>query len=324
MLEVEDDVDEFGRKQTVIASAVARHETFFSCVQAACYILCFYGVDLAYVQKNVRSQQKKWQKVLTCTLQPLRFCLQSVRVEFLRLAQLTGMLEESCWDALPSDLLPQIHREENKKNNVNMGAGFNPLDSFFPYDPCLLRMLHQPVERYYRAWRGVPGLDDALEGDLELEVEVEGPITSGEMSVSGDLGDVEGTAEMGRSRESSVCSESESEYSPSIHSEVRILGPSIAISMTESLGMGLLEDRENERRRERDTKDSRAQSMVSDCSLDDAHPPHRPFNSSFHSVPSYAQFGQSHPCDPILTHSPVLRSREKWRGGRQTDGGQHH
>ena len=79
------EVDEYGRAQTTIVSAVMRHETFFSCVQAACYILCFHGMEIANVQKKSKSMQKKWQTVLTCTLHPLRFCLQSVRVEFIRL-----------------------------------------------------------------------------------------------------------------------------------------------------------------------------------------------------------------------------------------------
>jgi len=46
-----------------------------------------------------------------------------------------------------------------------MGAGYNPLDSFFPYDPCLLRMLHEPIEGSYRTWHGLPGVDDVDETD---------------------------------------------------------------------------------------------------------------------------------------------------------------
>ena len=48
---------------------------------------------------------------------------------------------------------------------INMGAGYNPLDSFFPYDPCLLRMLHEPIEGSYRTWHGLPGVDDVDETD---------------------------------------------------------------------------------------------------------------------------------------------------------------
>lgn len=38
-------------------------------------------------------------------------------------------------------------------------TSFNPLDSFFPFDPCLLKLAHGMVASYYRSWDGVPGLD---------------------------------------------------------------------------------------------------------------------------------------------------------------------
>lgn len=324
-------------------SAVSRHETFFSCVQAACYILCFYGVEIANIQKNSKNMQKKWQTVLTCTLHPLRFCLQSVRVEFIRLAQHSNMLEESCWDAMPGDVLPNSRGDDStiKKNNVNMGAGFNPLDSFFPYDPCLLRMLYQPIEKYYRSWKGVPGLDDIV--DIEIEVEA-GCTTESAASVSVEHineddhhNSTEARKDEGRhtrSRESSICSDSGSEYSQSMSSSVTPFGASndsgirsptqphsmnvsMSVSMTESVGMGLLEERDEEKR-ERGEKgsergrerylDSRAQSMVSDCSLEDdpnslsvprgghfySHTQSQSLSSSTSGDPpliSYAQFG---------------------------------
>jgi RNA polymerase I specific transcription initiation factor RRN3 len=306
------------------------HETFFSCVQAACYIVCFYGVEAANSQRNVRTTQKKWQKVLTCTLQPLRFCLQSVRVEFLRLAQQVGMLEESSWSALPSDVLQNVQSDPNRKNNgnVNMGAGFNPLDSFFPYDPCLLRMLHQPIEKYYRVWRGVPGLDDMAEVEIEQEAGVlldESRVIEDDVILEMSTDVLMGGSEMGfgshggredvddivRSRSSSVSSDSESEsdVSRSVTSSMHLsfsqaqsrsqsMDVSTAMSMTESVGIGLLEEREKEKVQGRGT-DSRAQSMVSDCSLEEDSntlSPHS-HSRSRHSgalptarVPSFSQF----------------------------------
>ena len=329
----------------MITSAVSMHETFFSCVQAACYIVCFYGVEVANIQRNVRTTQRKWQKVLTCTLQPLRFCLQSVRVEFLRLVQQVGMLEETAWLALPSDVRQNVLSDPSRKNNgnVNMGAGFNPLDSFFPYDPCLLRMLHQPIERYYRVWRGVPGLDDVPEVEIEVEAEVAldesciveddvilevsaDDLTGGLGTGSGQHGDKEGLDDTGRSRGSSVCSdsESESEVSRSMTSSMHLsfseaqsrsqsMDVTTSMSMTESVGIGLLEEREKEKVQGRRT-DSRAQSMVSDCSLeDDPHAlsphslTHSPTHSHSHSsslarsgmstarVPSFSQFSGIQP-----------------------------
>ena len=218
------EVDEFGRLQTVTESVVSRHETFFSCVQAACYVLCFYGVDAAVQQKNVPTARRRWERVVGCRMQPLRYCLQSVRVEFFRLAEHVGLLGPAVWAAIPTDLLPPgMHVEHGAASSssssavaapakpatiprpgagtpawmrprlfssrptnpspysrpgaarrptkgINMGAGYNPLDSFFPYDPCLLRMLHEPIEGAYRTWRGLPGVDDVeVDGHLSQD-----------------------------------------------------------------------------------------------------------------------------------------------------------
>jgi RNA polymerase I specific transcription initiation factor RRN3 len=100
------EVDEFGRLQTATESVVSRHETFFSCVQAACYVLCFYGVDAATQQKHAPAARRRWERVIGSRMQPLRYCLQSVRVEFFRLADHVGLLGPAVWAAIPADLLP--------------------------------------------------------------------------------------------------------------------------------------------------------------------------------------------------------------------------
>ena len=43
------------------------------------------------------------------------------------------------------------------------GSKLNPLDSFFPFDPCLLRAVHMKIDDKYRPWYGVPGLDYDLD-----------------------------------------------------------------------------------------------------------------------------------------------------------------
>jgi len=40
-----------------------------------------------------------------------------------------------------------------------MGTGNNPLETFFPFDPCLLLRIHSKIEDAYRVWRGLPGID---------------------------------------------------------------------------------------------------------------------------------------------------------------------
>lgn len=113
---------------------------------------------------------------------PLRFCLCSVRFEFLRLAKHTGLIRDDVWALIPFDVKNVNGRGEviemESKNDSSItvatpikvpveipgqrskisamagkvlkGIRANPLDSFFPFDPCLLRMLYQSVEASYR------------------------------------------------------------------------------------------------------------------------------------------------------------------------------
>ena len=181
------DRDDFDGK-----SSISRHETFYSCVQAICYMLCFHGVELANIQKNSPELRQQWQNIMTCEHQPLKYCLQSVRLEFLRLVQHVGLFREECWSSLIPELLSQKEDLNNYTNSkiirnplndkwkfntklstsaVKMGSGANPLDSFFPYDPCLLSRLYNIIEKSYRMWRGVPGLDMSSD-DTEIDVDL--------------------------------------------------------------------------------------------------------------------------------------------------------
>jgi hypothetical protein len=195
-------------------------------------------------------------------------------------------------------------------------------------------MLHQPVENYYRVWRGVPGLDDVAEVENEVvldesrivddESTLEMSMMGGDVSMADCIEDGEGDGDvMVRSRGSSVCSESGSEsgesrsLSSSMHHQSHGMDVCMAVSMTEteSLGIGLLAEKEREMEKHRGRGlDSRAQSMVSDCSLEDdrshsislsphghrnvhenVHDVHSPVfralsSSSLPHVPSFSQF----------------------------------
>ena len=180
-----DEVDEYGRIKSQqndsynSQSQRDKHETFFCCVQACCYILCFHGVEMAEIQaSNIR---EKWERVITSRAVPLRFCLTSVRQEFIRLAIHTNLLSEQAWSLVPADI-KNTNQDVSKDSNISSGikikvkvpgrnfissmttdshkgSNENPLDSFFPFDPCLLRMLHESIIDSYRTWYGIPGID---------------------------------------------------------------------------------------------------------------------------------------------------------------------
>lgn len=224
------------RTQNNIISDLARHETFFCCVQVMCYILCFYGVDMAGSIRDDVHKKAMWEQVIGSRLNPLQYCLQSVRLEFCRLVYCVNMFSALVWKRLPTEGLdlededeeesthgnsngnkdssnynddnhtattqesPDSNREDDSvndrptlptpvrvspikvsvgialqkyrnqvpvaqtkivKNNNGpvMGTGNNPLETFFPFDPCLLLRIHTKIEDAYRVWRGLPGID---------------------------------------------------------------------------------------------------------------------------------------------------------------------
>lgn len=164
------DTDEFGRLIGP-ATALVRHETFYLCVQALCYIHCFYGRELtAYMQQESSvNYQDQWQIILTSELEPMKYCLHSVRYEFLKFARNSELINDNTLSKMSMSIevlrnkLKSIISEQQVDIHTTVAKDMqqyqNPLDSFFPFDPCLLMSLNQYVERFYRVWKGVPLLD---------------------------------------------------------------------------------------------------------------------------------------------------------------------
>ena len=157
--------DELGRICNPMTLYFAKHETFYCGFQAICYILCFHGVELAYQQLLSQHLHQDWEQIVASSLEPLKYCLHSIRIEFLKLALQVGILSENIWEKLSPDIIERVSTFNG-----------NPLDSFFPFDPCLLVVLHNTINCNYRRWVGVPGLqvgtsgvldDDARETDSE-------------------------------------------------------------------------------------------------------------------------------------------------------------
>ena len=73
-----------------------KHETFYCAVQACCYIVCYHGISLGTMIRERPEDQGNWELVMCSKYQPLKFCLQSVRVEFLRLAREINMFPSVC------------------------------------------------------------------------------------------------------------------------------------------------------------------------------------------------------------------------------------
>jgi RNA polymerase I-specific transcription initiation factor RRN3 len=184
------------------------HSLFYTVCQAAFYIMSFQGqAAVQFYRKTLEKQNntadvdtmstedeltldaesinlstERWTFLCGHELQPLRFCLESVREEFLHVAHFFGLIEESILKKLVTDAKRQSSGRINKKaasrkictaatlelrrqtggvGGLGQG-GDNPLKSFFPFDPLLLEQSHNYIEPFYKYWDGPVEEDDVL------------------------------------------------------------------------------------------------------------------------------------------------------------------
>jgi len=220
---------------------VSLHSLFYTVSQAAFYIMCFRGKEcIDYYKKakdyynTLRSPEdekishpnddddqyhlyidpklidissSRWDRLCAHHLNPLKFCLESVRGEFLLLSEnfslmdiqlLTKLIIE---DRKMSSILGTKSTKQRKKRRISiqtaatlerrrrvggvggLGKGSNPLDSFFPFDPYLLRRSHVFVDPYYTHWNGSASAeydipqkkdeDDKIVDDVDVLIDIQ-------------------------------------------------------------------------------------------------------------------------------------------------------
>lgn len=215
-------------------SKVVVHSLFYTVCQAAFYIMCFRGREcieyydqavayyatldethddeqiLLYTEPSlIEIGSKRWTRLVSHHLHPLKYCLESVRGEFLLLSDKFDLIDETVLNRLiiedrkmasgtnttasnsarkPASILTAATLEKRRINGGvgGLGRGSNPLDSFFPFDPYLLRRSYAFVDPYYRHWNGGDATHDDDDNDDESAVEQTCSVHDDEISVSDD------------------------------------------------------------------------------------------------------------------------------------------
>lgn len=212
-----------------------RHSLFYTVCQAAFYIMSFRGNEaVEYYKEAVSSEatntsdveadepeypdvesinieNKRWTFLCGHALQPLRFCLESVRSEFLHVAHFYGLIDVEVLSKLVADAKRLSTGKVNKKAASSimtaatlehrrktggvggLGRGSNPLKLFFPFDPLLLRQSHEYIEPLYKYWQGPVEEEDMLVIDeVERDHDPTFDMDDGSLSESdGENGDSE-------------------------------------------------------------------------------------------------------------------------------------
>lgn len=202
----------FSARTANVQDQCETYSLFYTVCQAAFYMMCFRGSEaMQYYRSAVDYHSKnkgedrdpnaevpfadpelvdigptRWAKLCGHELQPLRFCLESVRAEFLHVASVYRLLPAqlleklSAGDSRPSaggramprspTLITTTSLLAKRRTNGGVGGlgrGSNPLDSFFPFDPYLLRHSYRFVEPFYKNWEGSIDEDDVFNDDVE-------------------------------------------------------------------------------------------------------------------------------------------------------------
>ncbi|KAL1187642.1 hypothetical protein V5N11_005036 [Cardamine amara subsp. amara] len=148
------------------------HQIFYSGCQAIMYVLCFRMKSILDVPR-LRSQLAPLESILMHKLNPLMVCLPSVVAEFLRQAKAGGLFIVSDSFIFDDLLESELSRAF---------GGCERLDTFFPFDPCLLKTSNNGyISRNFISWSMVRATyDEDEEDDDDAEVIVNGDEDSDE------------------------------------------------------------------------------------------------------------------------------------------------
>ncbi|XP_074311656.1 uncharacterized protein LOC141647402 [Silene latifolia] len=157
------------------------HRVFYSGCQAILYVLCFRMKSIMEIPHlNSQLSRLPLRLILKSHLEPLKVCLPSIVEEFMNQAEAVNLLDESGTPVF-SDML------ESELSKTFGGA--ERLDSFFPFDPCLLRKCDSYIRPNFVYWSMVrKTYEDEDEGSSDEDVEVIYPDVNGdEFQDEGDL-----------------------------------------------------------------------------------------------------------------------------------------
>ncbi|XP_019179737.1 PREDICTED: RNA polymerase I-specific transcription initiation factor RRN3-like [Ipomoea nil] len=146
------------------------HKDFYAGCQAIMYIICFRrGSIHSLFRIKSHLLRMRIEDILRHSLCPLMVCLPSIVEEFLRVAETT------CLFSFPENNAPI--GSGLLESEVSMAFGGNQrLDTFFPFDPCLLKKSDRFIRPNFIYWSMVRNTYDEVEDDEctsdEDEVEV--------------------------------------------------------------------------------------------------------------------------------------------------------
>eukprot|EP00644_Phytophthora_capsici_P015658 jgi/Phyca11/529517/estExt2_fgenesh1_pm.C_PHYCAscaffold_440022 len=145
---------------------------FISSLQTVCYMICFRGLEIATSDDGAGYEFLRtlgWERLLVTNSGycPLAYCQQTVATEFLNLVEAFDLVSEECLErvdqaigtASASTTKSAKSMERSKKPTAGSAPASTllgqrqPLETFFPFDPYLLRRSFRYIGPLYLYWK---------------------------------------------------------------------------------------------------------------------------------------------------------------------------
>ena len=129
-----------------------RHATFYSVCQTLFYVFIFRHKQLMD-DPDWRNFVRKLSldRIVTCRLNPLNFCLGTVVDMFARVTRMHEIV--FCYTIIEHNRRMQLPGSDSIDSTDAKAR--NILDSFFPFDPYLLRKSSKFITPIYQEWEGI-------------------------------------------------------------------------------------------------------------------------------------------------------------------------
>ncbi|KAG7398658.1 DNA independent RNA polymerase I transcription factor [Phytophthora boehmeriae] len=145
---------------------------YISTLQTVCYLVCFRGLEISCSDDGAGYEFLRslgWERLLVTSSGycPLALCQQTVATEFLNLVETLDLVSEACLERVDqavgvvstsSNKTAKSMERSKKPTSASASAATllgqrQPLETFFPFDPYLLRRSFRYIGPLYLYWK---------------------------------------------------------------------------------------------------------------------------------------------------------------------------
>ncbi|XP_020632916.1 RNA polymerase I-specific transcription initiation factor RRN3-like isoform X2 [Orbicella faveolata] len=150
---------------------VSRYGPFYSVCQALFYMFIFRHKQLLDLEEGLKYLRRlNLDRIVTCRMNPLKVCLPTVVKMFAHITRQHELV--FCYTIIEQNNRMMLPVATPTSSRAVLNLSFmNQLDSFFPFDPYLLRRSSKFIKSCYQEWEGIE--EDEVDEDEKKHSEGE-------------------------------------------------------------------------------------------------------------------------------------------------------